>query len=109
MVDPLLSQDLQVVNHELLRRGFAANVYFNYDESSLSDDARQQLTRTAALLETVPQLQVTIEGHSDSRGTNEYNLALGQRRADTVRDYLASLGVAPARLRTISYGEERQV
>jgi peptidoglycan-associated lipoprotein len=107
--DPLASQDLQVVNAELRRRGFSADVYFNYDESDLSDDARQRLARNADLLKSQPRFSVTIEGHCDSRGTNEYNLSLGERRANAVRDYLASLGVGADRLRPISYGEERPV
>jgi peptidoglycan-associated lipoprotein len=107
--DPLLSSDLQVVNDELRRRGFSPDVYFDYDESTLSDDTRQKLSRNADLLKSQQQFAVTIEGHADSRGTNEYNLALGERRANAVRDYLSSLGVAAARVRTISYGEERPV
>lgn len=106
--NPLDSADLQVVNQELQRRGFSPDVYFNYDESSLSDDARSKLARNADLLKTT-QLLVTIEGHADERGTNEYNLALGDRRANAVRDYLTSLGVDAGRLRTLSYGEERPV
>ncbi len=107
--DPLLSQDLQVVNDELRRRGFSSDVYFNYDEDSLSDETRERLARNAELLRSQPQFQLTIEGHADERGTNEYNLALGERRANAVRDYLGSLGVAGDRSRTLSYGEERPV
>jgi len=107
--DPLMSQDLQIVNDELKKRGFSADVYFQYDESSLSDEAREKLARNAELLKGQPQFQLTVEGHCDERGTNEYNLALGERRANAVRDYVGSLGVNPTRLRTISYGEERPV
>ncbi len=107
--DPLLSADLQVVNEELRRRGFSPDIYFDYDESNLSDDTRQKLSRNADLLKSQPQFSMTIEGHADSRGTNEYNLALGERRANAVRDYLSSLGVGAPRMRTISYGEERPV
>ncbi len=107
--DPLLSQDLQVVNDELRKRGFSSDVYFQYDESTLSDETRDKLARDAELLKKQPQFQLTVEGHCDERGTNEYNLALGERRANAVRDYVGSLGVNPTRLRTISYGEERPV
>lgn len=107
--DPLLSSDMQVVNEELRRRGFSADVYFDYDESTLTDDTRDKLSRNADLLKSQPQFSVTIEGHADSRGTNEYNLALGERRANAVKDYMVSLGVPAGRLRTLSYGEERQV
>src|SRR3954453_19004878 len=107
--DPLQSSDLQKVNEELRRRGFSPDIYFDYDESTLSDDTREKLSRNADLLKSQPQFSVTIEGHADSRGTNEYNLALGERRANAVRDYLSSLGVGAPRMRTISYGEERPV
>ncbi|HEY7214179.1 MAG TPA: peptidoglycan-associated lipoprotein Pal [Thermoanaerobaculia bacterium] len=107
--DPLLSSDLQVVNDEMVRRGFSANVYFDYDESTLTDDTRDKLSRNADLLKSQPRFMITIEGHADERGTNEYNLALGERRANAVKDYLSSLGVGAERVRTISYGEERPV
>lgn len=107
--DPLLSADMAAVNEELRRRGFSPDIYFDYDESSLTDESRDRLARNADLLKSQPQFMVTIEGHADSRGTNEYNLALGERRANAVRDYLSSLGVAAERLRTLSYGEERGV
>jgi len=107
--DPLLSSDLQVVNSELQRRGFSPDVYFDYDESNLSDDTRDKLSRNADLLKGNAQFSVTLEGHADSRGTSEYNLALGERRANAVRDYLTSLGIAGTRMRTISYGKERPV
>ena len=107
--NPLESSDLQVVNEELRRRGFSPDVFFDYDESTLSDDTRDKLSRNADLLKSTPQFTLTLEGHADERGTNEYNLALGERRANAVKDYLTSLGVAADRLRTISYGEERPV
>lgn len=107
--DRLLSADLQVVNDELRRRGFAADVYFQYDEASLSDETRDRLSKNADLLKGAPQLTLIIEGHADERGTNEYNLALGERRANAAKDYLSSLGVGDGRLRTLSYGEERPV
>jgi peptidoglycan-associated lipoprotein len=107
--DPMMSADLQVVNDELRRRGFSPDVFFDYDEISLSDETRERLARNAELLKAQTQFQVTIEGHADERGTNEYNLALGDRRANAVRDYLGSLGVDGGRLRIITYGEERPV
>jgi peptidoglycan-associated lipoprotein len=107
--DPFDSADMQVVMDEMVRRGFSPDIYFDYDESTLTDDTRDKLSRNADLLKSQPQFSVTIEGHADERGTNEYNLALGERRAAAVRDYLGSLGVAAGRLRTLSYGEERPV
>ena len=109
MTDPLLSQDLQTVNQELQRRGFSPDVYFTFDSSDLSADAHDKLGRNAALLKAYPQLQVIVEGHCDARGTDQYNLALGERRADAVRDGLVALGVGASQLRTISYGSERPV
>jgi peptidoglycan-associated lipoprotein len=107
--DPLLSEDLQVVNDELRRRGFSPDVYFQYDEDSLSDEARDRLARNAELLKSQPRFQLTVEGHADERGTNEYNLALGDRRANAVKSYVTSLGDSADRVRTLSYGEERPV
>jgi peptidoglycan-associated lipoprotein len=107
--DLLQSADLQVVNDELKRRGFSPDIYFDYDEATLSDDTRDKLSRNADLLKSQAQFSMTLEGHADSRGTNEYNLALGERRANAVRDYVTSLGVPANRLRTISYGKERPV
>ena len=85
-------------------------VFFETDSSELSAQARTTLDKQAQWLTNYPQYgQFTIEGHADERGTREYNIALGARRAQTVRDYLASRGIAPNRMRTISYGKERPV
>jgi len=84
-------------------------VFFELDQSSLSDEARATLQRQAEWAKKYPANQLTIEGHADERGTREYNLALGQRRANSAKDYLASLGVDAARLTTITYGKERPV
>jgi len=84
-------------------------VFFELDQSSLSGEARATLQRQAEWANRYPANQLTIEGHADERGTREYNLALGQRRANSAKDYLVSLGVDSARLTTISYGKERPV
>jgi peptidoglycan-associated lipoprotein len=84
-------------------------VYFGFDRYDLDDASRRTLERQAAWLDQYPGTTITVEGHCDERGTREYNLALGARRAAAVRDYLVSLGVDPARVRTISYGKERPV
>ncbi|AGF75003.1 peptidoglycan-associated lipoprotein [Bartonella australis AUST/NH1] len=84
-------------------------VFFELDSSSIEPDAQRILMRQAEWLLRYPRYFVTIEGHADERGTREYNLALGQRRAVAVRDYLVSLGVSAQRMRTISYGKERPV
>lgn len=82
-------------------------VYFGYDRYDLTPEALQQLQLQAQWLNQYPNVSMTIEGHTDERGTREYNLALGDRRANAVRDYLTSLGVSGSRLKTISYGKER--
>jgi len=85
-------------------------VFFETDSSELSPQARATLDKQAQWLNNYAQYsQFTIEGHADERGTREYNIALGARRAQTVRDYLISRGVAANRMRTISYGKERPV
>jgi peptidoglycan-associated lipoprotein len=82
-------------------------VFFGLDSSTLDDTARQTVERQAAWLQQFPTVTVTIEGHADQRGTTEYNLALGERRAAAVKSYLGSLGIDPARVLIISYGKER--
>lgn len=82
-------------------------VYFDFDSSELSDNAQMTLNRQAAFLNVNPTLVIVVEGHADERGTREYNLALGDRRATVVRDYLLAKGLNSARVRTVSYGKER--
>lgn len=84
-------------------------VLFLVDQSTLSDEARGILTRQAQWLQQNPDYTIIIEGHADEQGTREYNLALGARRASAVQNFLISQGVAPGRMRTISYGKERPV
>ncbi|WP_158968865.1 peptidoglycan-associated lipoprotein Pal [Chachezhania sediminis] len=84
-------------------------VLFVIDQSSLTDAAKQTLNAQAQWLGNNPQYAATIEGHADEQGTREYNLALGARRANEVRDYLISRGVAGSRLTTVSYGKERPI
>ncbi len=84
-------------------------VFFEVDQSNLTPQAMSTLDRQAQWLALYPRYTVTIEGHADERGTREYNLALGARRAKAASDYLASRGVNPQRMRTISYGKERPV
>ncbi|HUC51143.1 MAG TPA: peptidoglycan-associated lipoprotein Pal [Xanthobacteraceae bacterium] len=84
-------------------------VFFDTDSSELSDQARATLDKQAQWLNQYNRYSFTIEGHADERGTREYNIALGARRAETVRQYLVSRGIAATRMRTISYGKERPV
>ncbi len=84
-------------------------VLFAFNESTLSGEARSTLDRQSGWLGRYPQVSVQIAGNTDSRGTEEYNLALGQRRANAARDYLVARGVSSARISTISYGKDRPV
>lgn len=102
-----LPSDLAELNRVLVERGLIGDVYFDFDKSDLSDESRSRLAQNAAFMRDNPKYQFTIEGHCDERGTNDYNLALGQRRANTAKDYVQSLGVTADRMRIISFGEER--
>ena len=84
-------------------------VFFNYDKFNISTEAGKTLELQAAWLKRNASVTVTIQGHADERGTREYNLALGERRANAVKDFLVTLGVNPQRIDTISYGKERPV
>lgn len=84
-------------------------VYFSFDSSNLDDAARGVLQKQAAWLQRYRNVSLQVQGNCDERGTREYNLALGARRAASAREYLVSLGVAPSRVATISYGKERPV
>lgn len=84
-------------------------VFFGYDQYDLTAEARATIERQAQWLRTYPNVNVIVEGHCDERGTREYNLALGEKRATAVRNYLIANGVAPSRVQTISYGKERPV
>lgn len=102
-----LPEDLPALNEEIRQQGLIGDVFFDYDQYSLRGEARDRLAKNAEFMSEHPELIFTIEGHCDERGTNEYNLALGDRRASAAKDYLVSLGVDGERLRTVSYGEER--
>ena len=84
-------------------------VFFNFDKFNISTEAGKTLELQAAWLKRNASVTVTIQGHADERGTREYNLALGERRANAVKDFLVALGVNPQRVNTISYGKERPV
>ena len=101
----ILSSSIQ----ELNSRGYLQDAYFDYDKYELRDDARSALATDSEWLKKFSTIQILIEGHCDERGTNEYNLALGERRANAAKDYLVSLGVDGGRVKTVSYGEERPV
>ena len=82
-------------------------VFFGYDRIDLTPEAQNLLKMQADWMARYPNVNVVIEGHADERGTREYNLALGERRANSVKNYLTAMGVSPARIRTVSYGKEQ--
>jgi len=90
-----------------LARGVPDRIFFDYDSSVINDEGESTLQKQATYLRSKPGLDVTVEGHCDERGTREYNLALGERRASAAKNYLVSLGVPSDRIQTISYGKER--
>jgi peptidoglycan-associated lipoprotein len=91
---------------ELDKMGLLADVYFDLDKADIRESDRATLSKNADVLKKYDFIRVTVEGHCDERGTVDYNLALGERRARAAFDYLVSLGVPAARLRTVSYGKE---
>ncbi|HVB38482.1 MAG TPA: peptidoglycan-associated lipoprotein Pal [Vicinamibacterales bacterium] len=100
--DTLSSSSLDTLN----RNSPFKDVFYEFDSAELSADGRAALQADVELLKKYPTWKITIEGHCDERGTAEYNLALGERRAGTVEAYLVSLGIAADRMRTVSYGKE---
>lgn len=102
-----LSGSAEQVTRRAHDLGWIRDVFFEFDSSALSADAQDALAVTSSWLRSNPGFNLLIEGHTDERGTQQYNLALGDRRANVARDYVVTLGVDPSRVRTISYGEER--
>jgi peptidoglycan-associated lipoprotein len=99
----VMSEDIQTLN----AKGYLKDAFYDFDKADLRDDAREALAADAGWLKRYSGIQVVIEGHCDERGTEEYNLALGQRRASAAHDYLVSLGVDGSRIKTVSYGKDR--
>ncbi len=102
----IASEDITSVSGD---NGPLTDVHFGFDQATLTEEARAQLEKHAAWLQAHRTVNIRIEGHCDERGTTEYNLALGDQRARVVRDYLVSLGVAPARLNPVSLGKEKPI
>lgn len=103
----VLSEDIGEVNRLARERGWIRDAFFAFDASTLDDDAQEALRQSATWLRSHPEYNLLIEGHCDERGTEQYNLALGERRASTAEILLETLGVSGARVETVSYGEER--
>lgn len=98
-----MDRDMMMAKNRFL----SENVYFDFDNATLDYQAQELLKQKAMWLRDFPEANVVIEGHCDERGTNAYNLALGERRAESAKAFLVNLGISDARLTTISYGEEK--
>ena len=100
------AEEQEGARREYVAEPMLEDVHFDFDKSDLRPDAREILNKNAEWIRNNPGVKIQIEGHCDERGTEEYNLALGERRANSVKNYLVSLGIEADRLYTISYGEE---
>ena len=108
IVQETLPADIEELNRYVQAHGYIQDAFFGYDESQLSSDAQAALTGSANWLKGDGKgYNLLVEGHCDERGTEQYNLALGDKRANIAKEYLATLGVDASRIRTVSYGEER--
>ena len=103
--DPL--SDVSRATEIAEQKGWLRDAFFDFNSSSLRNDAQQNLTNSASFLKSHPKFDVLIEGHCDERGTEQYNLALGERRAWEAKEYLVTLGYDADRMKTISYGKDR--
>jgi peptidoglycan-associated lipoprotein len=102
-----LPKEIAQLNQYVQSKGYIQDAFYDFDASTLSSQAQVALTASATWLKAHPDYNLLVEGHCDERGTEQYNLALGDRRANSARDFLATLGVDGSRMRTVSYGEER--
>ena len=103
----LVAERTPGIQGQVFESSMLKDIHFNFDKYDIRPEDSAILKENAALLKKFPNVKVQIEGHCDERGTIEYNLALGERRANRTKDYLVSLGIAPARISTISYGKEK--
>jgi peptidoglycan-associated lipoprotein len=100
-------EEVEVEEEPMMKMPVVEDIFFEFDKSRITDEAKQKLANNAQQLKDAPNAMIMIEGHADERGTNAYNLALGERRANATKDYLVTLGVDGSRISTMSYGEER--
>ena len=105
----LLPAELQAADKQAREKGLIGDVYFDFDKYDLKPEARERLSKNAEFMKTNAKYVVEIQGHCDERGTNDYNIALADRRANAAREYMLTLGVAENRLKTVSFGEEKPV
>lgn len=105
----VMAEELAALLKEAQAEGALMPIYFDFDKSNLKADAIKNLNKTAGWLAKKPTVNIRIEGNCDERGTNEYNLALGERRANSAKEYLVKLGVSADRLETVTWGEEKPI
>src|SRR5574341_619096 len=105
--EPIKEEPVTTESEELAGKVELQRIHFEFDKYRLTDEAKDILAENARALKNSPNIRITIEGHCDERGTAEYNLALGERRAQTAKNYLMELGVPENRIQIISYGKER--
>jgi len=103
----VVDEDIETLNERLRREGLIRDAFFGFDEATLDAEAQANLQQSATWLRANSQYSLLVQGHCDDRGTEQYNLALGDRRASTAAQFLETLGVDRDRIRTVSYGEER--
>ena len=106
-VEEELPRDIEALNQYAQSKGYIRDAFYPYGEAALDADAQAALTASADWLKKNSSYNLLIEGHCDERGTEQYNLALGDRRSNSARDFLLTLGIDGSRIRTVSYGEER--
>ncbi|MCX7792946.1 MAG: peptidoglycan-associated lipoprotein Pal [Thermodesulfovibrionales bacterium] len=105
-----VTEEVQVAKKEekaIAKKTEFPDIYFDFDKYDIRPDAKPVLEKLASWLKSNPKAKVLIEGHCDERGTNQYNLALGERRANAAKNYLMALGISSSRIETVTYGEER--
>lgn len=105
--EPERAEDTRMARMDAARSVVAERIYFDFNRSEIKPEGRETLASKVDVLSEFPEISIRVEGHADERGTVEYNLALGEQRAQAAKDYLVNAGVDPDRAATISYGEER--
>ena len=104
-----IPEQIEPIEGEFMESSMLKDCYFDFDRYDLNPDARTVVAENARILKKMPNVKIQVEGHCDERGTKAYNLALGERRASSVKNYLVSLGIPSVNISTITYGEEMPV
>ena len=105
--DLILPPEVMAADKVAREKGLIGDIYFDFDKYDLKPEARERLSKNADFMKQNTKYVIEIQGHCDERGTNDYNIALADRRANAAREYMATLGIADSRLKTVSFGEEK--